>query len=48
MLRDLAERKLSEVEALIERAEAMKGWLELAAECRCSSLDVCELLAESA
>ena len=48
VLRDLAERKLPEVEALIERAEAMKGWLELAAECRCSSLDVCELFAESA
>jgi DNA-binding transcriptional MerR regulator len=44
-LRALAERKLPDVEALIDRAEAMKGWLELAAECRCGSLDVCELFA---
>ena len=44
-LRDLAVRKLPDVEALIERAEAMKHWLELAAECRCGSLDVCGLFA---
>jgi MerR family transcriptional regulator, redox-sensitive transcriptional activator SoxR len=44
-LRALAERKLPEIEALIERAQTMKGWLELAAECRCESLDVCELFA---
>lgn len=42
-LRVLAERKLPDVEALIERSEAMKRWLELAAECRCGSLDVCAL-----
>jgi MerR family transcriptional regulator, redox-sensitive transcriptional activator SoxR len=42
-LRALAERKLPDVEALIERAEAMKQWLELARECRCGSLDVCGL-----
>lgn len=45
VLRELAERRLPEVEALIERAQAMKGWLELAAECRCASLDICELFA---
>jgi MerR family transcriptional regulator, redox-sensitive transcriptional activator SoxR len=44
-LRVLAERKLPEIEALIERAETMKGWLELAAKCRCASLEVCELFA---
>jgi DNA-binding transcriptional MerR regulator len=44
-LRELAERKLPGVEALIERAEAMKHWLQLAAECRCGSLDVCDLFA---
>lgn len=44
-LRDLAERKLPDVKALIERAETMKRWLELAAECRCASLDVCGLFA---
>ena len=45
VLRQLAERRLPDVEALIERAQAMKGWLELAAECRCASLDICELFA---
>ena len=45
VLRELAERRLPDVEALIERAQAMKAWLELAAECRCASLDICELFA---
>ena len=45
VLRELAERRLPDVEALIERAQAMKGWLELAAECRCTSLDICDLFA---
>ena len=44
-LRAIAERKLPEVEALIERALAMRAWLELARECRCGGLDVCELFA---
>lgn len=46
-LRELAERKLPDVKALIERAQTMKGWLELAAECRCASLDICHLFASS-
>ena len=46
-LRQLAERKLPDVEALIERAQAMKQWLELASECRCDSLDICGLFAEN-
>lgn len=46
-LRVLAERKLPDIEALIERAEAMKRWLELASECRCGSLDVCALFSEA-
>jgi MerR family transcriptional regulator, redox-sensitive transcriptional activator SoxR len=45
VLRQLAERRLPDVNALIERAQKMKGWLELAAECRCASLDVCDLFA---
>jgi MerR family redox-sensitive transcriptional activator SoxR len=45
VLRELAERRLPDVEALIERAQALKGWLELAAECRCASLDICDLFA---
>jgi DNA-binding transcriptional MerR regulator len=42
-LRDLAERKLPEVEALIARAEAMRDWLQVARRCSCSSLDLCGL-----
>ena len=42
-LRELADRKLPEVDALIARAQAMRGWLELARECECSSLDLCAL-----
>ncbi|MGI8461457.1 MAG: MerR family transcriptional regulator [Solirubrobacterales bacterium] len=45
-LRELAERKLPDIDALIERAEAMKRWLELASECRCSTLDVCALFGD--
>jgi DNA-binding transcriptional MerR regulator len=46
VLRQLAERRLPDVEALIERAQTMKGWLELARECRCASLDICDLFDE--
>lgn len=42
-LRDLAERKLPEVEALIARAEAVRGWLLAAAECRCPTFEDCAL-----
>jgi MerR family redox-sensitive transcriptional activator SoxR len=42
-LRALAERKLPEVEALIARAEAMRGWLSAATACGCESLDACAL-----
>ena len=42
-LRDLAQRKLPEVEALIERAEAMRRWLTTASGCNCKTLDVCAL-----
>ena len=42
-LRALAERKLPEVEALIERANAMRTWLLTATDCSCTSLDVCAL-----
>jgi len=47
-LRALAERKLPDVEAVIDRAETMKRWLVLAAECRCGSLDDCDLFASDA
>ena len=42
-LRALATRKLPEVEALIERAQAMRSWLLTATDCSCTSLDVCAL-----
>jgi MerR family transcriptional regulator, redox-sensitive transcriptional activator SoxR len=42
-LQALAVRKLPEVEALIARAEAMRGWLTVAADCGCVSLDSCPL-----
>lgn len=42
-LQALAERKLPEVEALIARAEAVRGWLQAAADCRCPTLDDCPL-----
>ena len=44
-LRELAARKLPEVEALIARAEAMRSWLLTASGCSCATLDVCALFA---
>jgi DNA-binding transcriptional MerR regulator len=42
-LRELAEHKLPEVDALIERAHAMRAWLQAATTCDCATLDVCAL-----
>jgi MerR family redox-sensitive transcriptional activator SoxR len=42
-LQALAARKLPEVEALIERAEAMRDWLTTASGCACDSLGDCAL-----
>jgi MerR family transcriptional regulator, redox-sensitive transcriptional activator SoxR len=42
-LRELAAHKLPDVEALIERAHAMRRWLLTATDCACTSLDVCAL-----
>ena len=42
-LRTLAERKLPDVEALIQRAQEMRGWLSLATACGCESLEACAL-----
>jgi MerR family transcriptional regulator, redox-sensitive transcriptional activator SoxR len=47
-LRTIAERKLPEVDALIERAHLVRGWLEAAAACRCPTLDDCKLFDPSA
>jgi DNA-binding transcriptional MerR regulator len=42
-LREVADRKLPEVVALIERSELVRGWLECAARCECPNLDECPL-----
>lgn len=46
-LRELAERKLPEIDALIERSRLVRGWLECAARCECPSLDDCPLFDDS-
>ena len=45
-IRQLAERKLPDVEALIARAHAVKSWLELARTCDCRTVDVCTLFTD--
>ena len=42
-MRALSARKLAEVEALLERTRAMKGWLEVAQECGCATPEECAL-----
>jgi MerR family redox-sensitive transcriptional activator SoxR len=42
-MRSLSTRKLDEVEALLERTQAMKGWLEVAQQCGCASPAECTL-----
>jgi MerR family redox-sensitive transcriptional activator SoxR len=42
-LREVADRKLPQIAALIERAELVRGWLECAARCECPDLDNCPL-----
>ncbi|MFP5388597.1 MAG: MerR family transcriptional regulator, partial [Thermoleophilia bacterium] len=39
----LARRKLPEVEELLARTEAMKSWLQAAADCKCPTLEDCAL-----
>jgi MerR family transcriptional regulator, redox-sensitive transcriptional activator SoxR len=42
-LRDLAQRRLPDVEALIDRAQAMRAWLLTATDGSCTTLDACAL-----
>jgi MerR family transcriptional regulator, redox-sensitive transcriptional activator SoxR len=42
-LREVAERKLPEIEALLARAEYVRTWLLGAAQCQCPSLNDCPL-----
>jgi len=45
-LRAIAQSKLPEVDALIERARLVQSWLEAAADCRCPTLEDCPLFDE--
>jgi MerR family transcriptional regulator, redox-sensitive transcriptional activator SoxR len=47
-IRELAERKLPDIDALIARAEAVKAWLYLARSCDCRTVDVCSLFTDPA
>jgi MerR family redox-sensitive transcriptional activator SoxR len=45
-LQKLAERKLPEVEELIQRAQTVRQWLVTATGCGCDTLDVCVLFTQ--
>lgn len=45
-LREVAERKLPELDETIARARIVRGWLADAALCRCPTLDDCPLFDE--
>jgi MerR family redox-sensitive transcriptional activator SoxR len=47
-LREVAERKLPELNEAIQRAQIVRGWLEDAALCQCPTLDDCPLFDEPA
>ena len=42
-LPDLAERKLPEIDALIDRAQRVRAWLQTARGCGCQTIDECAL-----
>jgi MerR family transcriptional regulator, redox-sensitive transcriptional activator SoxR len=42
-LRELAATKLPEIDALIERAERVRAWLQTATSCGCRTIDDCAL-----
>ena len=46
-IRSLSSRKLGEVEALLERTRAMKGWLEVAQQCGCATPEECALFPQA-
>lgn len=45
-LRAIADEKLPHIESLIERAQAVKRWLEVAGECDCATVDACGLFVD--
>jgi MerR family redox-sensitive transcriptional activator SoxR len=42
-LRDIAQRKLPEIDALIDRAQRVRKWLQTATGCGCQTIDECAL-----
>ena len=47
-LRDLAARRLPEIDALIERAQRVRTWLQDATSCSCERIDDCALFDDPA
>jgi MerR family redox-sensitive transcriptional activator SoxR len=47
-LRELAERRLPEIDALIERAQRVRVWLQTATHCGCQRIDDCALFDDPA
>jgi MerR family redox-sensitive transcriptional activator SoxR len=45
-IRAIADRRLPEIEALIDHAHAVKRWLEAARSCDCETVDVCGLFVD--
>lgn len=46
--REMAERKLGEIDLQMERLQAMKRLLRAAAACECSGVDACEVIQAAA
>ena len=47
-LRELAARRLPEIDALIERAQRVRTWLQAATGCDCQAIDDCALFDDPA
>jgi len=47
-LRELADRRLPEIDALIERAQRVRAWLATAQTCGCDAIDDCKLFDDAA
>jgi MerR family redox-sensitive transcriptional activator SoxR len=47
-LRELAGRRLPEIDALIERAQRVRAWLQTAQSCGCQAIDECALFDDAA
>jgi len=45
-IRELADHRLTAMEALIQRAQAVRQWLRVARTCDCESVDVCDLFVD--